>query len=85
MIQNDPSYQAWLKANDGNLISRMHAISDAKILAEQLYLSILCRKPEKEEIEKVLQLLNDNAANRLSVIQDLVWGLLASSEFRFSM
>jgi len=85
MIQNDPTYQAWLKANDKNLISRLHAIPDVKILTEQLYMSILCRKPDKEEIEKVMQLLNENPADRLSVIQELVWGLLASSEFRFSM
>lgn len=85
MIQNDPTYQAWLKANDGNLISRLNLISDSQVLAEQLYLSILCRRPDKDEKEKVLQLLNENSADRLSILQELVWGLLASSEFRFSM
>ncbi len=85
MIQNDPTYQSWLKANDGNLIQRLVAIEEPQQLASQLYRCILGRTPDVEEAEMVGELLNQYAAERASIVQELVWGLLASSEFRFSM
>ena len=85
MIQNDPTYQSWLKANDGTLVARLSTIEDSNQVAHQLYLSILCRKPDAEEIQRVSELLNQNATDRVAMIQELVWGLLASTEFRFSM
>ena len=85
MIQNDPTFQSWLKANDGTLVARLSTIEDSNQVAHQLYLSILCRRPAAEEIQRVSELLNQNATDRVAMIQELVWGLLASTEFRFSM
>ena len=85
MIQNDTTYQSWLKTADGNLIQRLNAIEEPEQLAGQLYLSILCRTPDVEELEVVAKLLQENSSDRASFIQELVWGLLSSSEFRFAM
>jgi len=85
MIQNDPNYQSWLKANDGTLIARLTAIEDPNVLADQLYLSIFCRRPDADEAHMVTDLLIQNATDRAAIVQELVWGLLASTEFRFSM
>jgi Protein of unknown function (DUF1549)/Protein of unknown function (DUF1553) len=84
-IQNEPTYQNWLKANDGSLIQRLMAIDDSAQLASQLYLSVLCRSPETDETKMVADLLSQYSAERASIIQELVWGLLASTEFRFSI
>ena len=85
MIQNDTTYQSWLKTADGNLLQRLTAIEEPEQLAGQLYLSILCRTPDAEELELVARLLQENSSDRASIIQELVWGLLSSSEFRFAM
>lgn len=82
-IQNDPQFLNWLKSSPGNLIERLMVIENPDKFAEQLYLSILCRRPEDQERARVLQLLDSNAQERQSVVQELVWGLIASAEFRF--
>lgn len=85
MIQNDTTFQGWLKASEGNLIQRLEAVPEPELLASELYLAILCRRPDADEINMVRELLTRASENRSAMIQELVWGLLASSEFRFSM
>ena len=48
-MQNDPTYQGWLKPGGGNLSERLGAMGDAGQIVEQLYLSVLCRRPDAEE------------------------------------
>jgi len=84
-IQNDPTYQGWLKPGEGNLAERLGAKGDAGQIVEQLYLSVLCRRPDAEEREFALGLLTVSEVERAAVLQELLWGLLASTEFRFSM
>jgi hypothetical protein len=85
MIQNDVTFQGWLKASEGNLIERLGALPEPEQLASQLYLAILCRLPDADETSMVRELLTRASEDRSAMIQELVWGLLASSEFRFSM
>ncbi len=84
MIQNDPAFQKWIKPGQGNLIERLSALKDSGQVANELYLSVLCRKPDPEEIKMVMEMLLRGGDNRAIVVQELVWGLLACSEFRFS-
>ncbi|MFM7867329.1 MAG: DUF1553 domain-containing protein [Planctomycetaceae bacterium] len=84
-IQNDPTYQGWLKPGEGNLSERLGAMGDAGQIVEQLYLSVLCRRPDAEEREFAVGLLAVSEVERAAVLQELLWGLLASTEFRFSM
>ena len=84
-IQNDPTYQGWLKPGDGNLAERLGALAGAGEVAEQLYLSVLGRLPDAEERGMVEGLLGVPEGERAGVLQELLWGLLASTEFRFSM
>jgi len=83
MIQNDPLVQAWLQPADGSFVQRLMAMEDGKELANNIYLSLLGRFPDAEEVEMVTHLLTKHASERLSIAQELVWGLLASAEFRF--
>jgi archaellum component FlaC len=84
VIQNFADYQNLLKPHAGNLTERLIAIDNPQQVAEDLYLSILCRRPDDEEKQMVASLLSQHAAERESIVQELVWGLLSSSEFRFS-
>lgn len=85
MLQNDPIIQAWLQPNDGTLVQRLIDIEQPEQLAQQLYLSIVGRPPDADEVSMISNLLTEHAAERLTIVQELVWGLLASSEFRFAM
>jgi hypothetical protein len=84
-IQNDPQFLAWLKSSPGNLVERLMGMEDPDKFAEQLYLSILCRRPEQQERAMVLQMLASHAQERQSIVEELVWGLVASAEFRFML
>lgn len=85
MIQNDPTFQAWLKGAEGTLIHRLAAIEDPAVVAQQLYQVVLGRTPDADEETMVRELLTQHASERAAIVQELVWGLLASTEFRFSM
>ena len=44
----------------------------------------LCtRRPTPEETAEVAELLSKDSPNRAAVIQDLLWAMLSSVEFRF--
>ena len=82
-IQNDPTYQNWLKPASGNLVERLIALEDPSQFAEQLFLSTVCRLPDEEERTLVREFLSQHAKERELLVQELVWGVLASAEFRF--
>ncbi|MFM8271935.1 MAG: DUF1553 domain-containing protein [Gemmata sp.] len=84
LLQNDPSVQSWLKPNPGTLVHRLAEYEDDGKVAEQVYLAVLGRTPDREEIAYVTKLLKENPTERAAILRELVWGLLASSEFRFS-
>jgi hypothetical protein len=84
MILNAPSVQEWLKPNPGTLTHRLAAIESPNELARQIYLAVLSRLPVAEETSFVTKLLNENPKERAAIIRELVWGLIASAEFRFS-
>ncbi|MCA9062749.1 MAG: DUF1553 domain-containing protein [Planctomycetaceae bacterium] len=84
IIQNSSGYLDFLKPHAGNLTERLIAIENPEQLAEELYLSLLCRPPDAEETQMVVSLLSQHTAERGSIVQELVWGILASSEFRFT-
>lgn len=84
MIQNAPSVHTWLKPNPGTLTHRVAAIESPNEVARQIYLAVLARLPEAEETALVTKLLNENPKERAAILQELVWGLIASAEFRFS-
>lgn len=84
-IQNAPAFQAWLKSTSGNLVERLRGIDDPDKFADQLYLSILCRPPDDQDRAMVVKLLTNHVQERQSIVEELVWGLVASAEFRFML
>lgn len=66
----------------GSLTDRLAKLTDADKLAEELFLSVYSRLPTADEKKDVADALK--TSDRTTAIQELVWALLASSEFRFN-
>lgn len=67
----------------GALTDRLAKLTDSDKLAEELFLTIYSRLPMDDEKKDVADALK-NESNRATAIQELVWALIASSEFRFN-
>ena len=67
----------------GNLAERLGKIADAGPLADELFVSVLSRRPTTEELKDVAEVLR-TAKDRKTAIGELVWALVASAEFRFN-
>ncbi len=80
-LQNDESLIALLNPGNGNLVERLTHFTDSGSLAEELYLTVLTRRPMPEERADVTLYLARHGHDRLKAIQRLVWSLLASAEF----
>jgi hypothetical protein len=81
---NGGSLNGWIAPGGGNVSQRMIGEKDGRKAAEELYLTILCRPPTQEESAEVARLLSVSEKDKPAVVQELVWGLLASAEFRFN-
>ena len=81
---NGGSLNGWLSPAGGNVSDRMIVEKDARKVAEDLYLTVFSRSPTVEESADVARLLAVPDAEKRSVVEELVWGLLTSAEFRFN-
>lgn len=82
-LANDPTVRAWLAPRPGNLIDRLTALASADAVADELYLSVLTRRPDADERRETADFLA-HRKDRIAALQDLAWALLASAEFRFN-
>ena len=67
-----------IAARTGSLTDRLAKLPDANALAEELFLSVYSRSATVDEKKDVAEALKTTALN------ELVWSLLASAEFRFN-
>src|SRR5436189_144759 len=63
---------------------RLTKMTDVAALADEMYLSVLTRYPDATEKADVAAYLKDRTADRPAALQEMVWGLLSSTEFRFN-
>lgn len=78
-VANGGTIRGWLPG----LANRLHGLPDVSAATEELFLSVLSRRPTEAEISHVQQYLAGRDQDRVSAWQELVWALLASAEFRF--
>jgi hypothetical protein len=75
------------KIRRGNLVGKWQKekLSDKEII-RRLYLKILGRMPEGDEIEKITGLFDDteDVKHKKAMLEDVFWALLNSSEFLFN-
>ena len=85
-LLNSPTVLPLLRDEPSTLLKRLTAISDIEPLAEELYLSVLSRRPSNEEVAQVRELIDPikMSTERREPLIALIWGLLLSSEFRLN-
>ena len=76
----------WIVPRPGNLCDRMSKMSadQPAAIADELYLSVLSRKPDAEETQDVVNYLAPRTADRTQAIMELIWASTMSAEFRFN-
>lgn len=83
-LANDGRVQSWLSPANGTLVKRLTDTATNDDLAQHMYLSIHCRPPTESEIHAVAAHLKPREKDRTKAIQEMVWGLISSVEFRFN-
>jgi hypothetical protein len=84
-LTNGEPMRSWLNPAPGWLIGRLNSLTDSSAIAEEMYLSVLSRRPTQDERAEVLSYLaNRPTKERTAALRELAWGLLASTEFRFN-
>ncbi|MHB1559228.1 MAG: DUF1549 domain-containing protein [Isosphaeraceae bacterium] len=81
---NGGSINAWIAPAGGNIADRMVREPDPAKAAEDLYMTVLSRPPTDSERVDAARLLAGPPPRKATVVQELVWGLLTSAEFRFN-
>jgi hypothetical protein len=79
-VLHDEAVLALLKPAAGNLVDRLAKLPDGQV-ADELYLSIVTRRPTTEESKMVETLLRKHGSKKPEAIGRLAWSLLASMEF----
>lgn len=82
-LANGSKLLQWLAPQGENLTARLLKQDDPAALANELYLTVLSRSPEPAETQDVTRYLAERPEDRRLAVQELVWGLLTSTEFRF--
>ncbi len=72
-----------LPARPGNLADRLGKITNPDAVADELFAAVLSRRPTADERKDVADTLK-GAKDRQTTINELVWALVASAEFRFN-
>lgn len=67
----------------GNLANRLNKITNPDAVADELFAAVLSRRPTADERKDVAAALKDGK-DRQTTINELVWALIASAEFRFN-
>jgi len=85
-LRNSTKLLPLLQEEPGTLLARLGANREAESIAEELYLSVLSRRPTAEETAEVRLLVGTarTPADRREPLQALMWGLLLSAEFRLN-
>ena len=79
LLMNNASLQSKLSASD--LKKQLVAISADEELVQELYLNVLARHATEQEVERNVNFLKEST-QREEAIDDLIWVLINSTEFR---
>jgi hypothetical protein len=79
-LLNDETLVDWLSPGNGNLAEQLLNEEDMQKLSEELYLSVLSRFPTRAESDTVVEHI-EGSQERATAVSQLIWALLASTEF----
>lgn len=83
-LANGDLVRGWLAPRSGNLLDRLTPLQDSAAVADELYLSVLTRRPVDDEKKEIADYLKGRTRDRVAALQELAWALVASAEFRFN-
>jgi len=75
---------SWAGATGGNVSQQFLGTTDLPVAINKLYLAVLGRSATAEEVADVTAYVNQAPDQKGLLIQEVVWGLLSSAEFRFN-
>jgi hypothetical protein len=85
LFSNSERIDNELLADSGDrLVGRLKTIEDTDALIDAAFLGVLSRQPDNEERAAMAGYLTDRGDRRVTGIQQVVWVLLTSPEFRFN-
>ena len=83
-LANGGLLAGWLNPGGNNLTERLAKLDDPNAMSEELYLSVLTRRPSAEESAEVAKYWEATKADHPGAARELVWSLLTCAEFRFN-
>jgi len=84
-LANNTYLQSLISVRPGSLPARLTALEDSSAFAEELYLGVLTRFPTPDEKKEVASALQKAGKDKSNLVRDLIWALITSAEFRFSI
>jgi hypothetical protein len=84
-VNNAGHFRTLAQARNGNLadtVAKMKGSPEEK--ADYLFLSVLSRSPKPAERERMARYIGTDAKMHATMIEEVVWVLFSSSEFRFN-
>ena len=81
-VANGGSVIGW--SAGGQLAQKLISLEDPKLVGEELYLSVLNRRPSEVELNEVVAQLAARPTEKGLAIRDMIWALATSAEFRFN-
>ena len=82
-FRNGSQIRGWIGAGGNSTYQRLIKIKDPDELVKQAYLAILSRPPGADELKAVATYLPTDTAERNTAVQEVMWALITSIEFRF--
>lgn len=83
-FSNAGTVGGWVSPGGGNLTDRLNKLEDAGAVADEVYLNLMTRFPTDEEKADLAVYLASRKDQRPQAVQEIVWALLTSTEFRFN-
>ncbi len=80
-LSNSPAFLELIR--QGGLAARLAALPGEAEVVRSAYRSVLTREPSDEELSRFVGYLRSRPDRRTLAVEQLVWALVASSEFRF--
>ena len=80
---NGSRIKGWVNSNS-YLAGRLIKTESTAEISEQLYISLLNRHPTAQETKQVSDYLTARTDQKAETVREMIWALLASTEFRFN-
>lgn len=81
---NDRIMNDLLRDGGDRIVGKLKSIEDVSESIEQLWITVLNRKPSDEELQTATTWMQRESIERLDALRSLTWALLAGPELRFN-